>query len=265
MADTDWRRELSCIEEVDPETGRNWRNLLDDASALADAVDRYWVDEVLIGGGVRVGLSRSLPRETASELREMSDELSRAVNDHCLAVDLEDGELGPCAEFVFSELTSALAFLAFQDDDSGASTLRELVARFEEPQTDAARAAQLRECARLAQPERARLRQLADFDATLIDDAIDLAQALLARDHGGNRSTEARRTLARRDRLATLLARRLAHVRRTAWFVFRHHRQVQRSFPGPSARPTPASFGPPAAGQPQRLRSADGGQRRRSG
>jgi hypothetical protein len=264
MADTDWRRELSFIEEVDPENGRNWRNLLDDASALADAVDRYWGDEVLIRGGVRVGLSRSLPRGTSSELREMADELHRAVNDHCLAIDLEDGELGPCAEFVFSELTSALAFLAFQDHE-WRPALRGLVARCDEPRTDAARAAQLRECARLAQPERARLCQLADFDATLIDDAVDLAQALLSRDHGDNRSTEARRTLARRDRLATLLARRLAHVRRTAWFVFRHHRQVQRFFPGPSARPTAASFGPPAAEQPERLRSADGGQRRRSG
>jgi hypothetical protein len=236
MVQIPWEQQLAELDRIDAEAGRNWHDLIDEAVFVAEAVEHHWPAEVTNNAGTRSSLRAALPAHTARELREIAAQLAQAVREHALAIDLEDGELGACAAFVANELTAALSYLvaetAAPDITAAFERLRAL--RAEARDSDALAARYLRDCARLALDERAHLHRVPEFDVVLIEDALTLADALRTRGRE-MASGEGRNTLHRRDRLATYLTRRLDHVRRTAWFIFRHHRHLRRSFPHPCA------------------------------
>lgn len=227
-----WKRQLESMEEVDGAAGRCWRGLLEEANAIAEAIAHNWDDQPRGDGTVSPGLASALTAGAADEISAIAGALSDAVNAYSVAVDAHEGELVPCAEFVFSEVTAALDFLAGPGPAEPALA-RLLAARAEEPENSDALATRLIDCARLAAPHRAALERLRGFDVGLLDEAIVLADELHLVGRRCARTTEARRALAHRDRVATLLQHKLTHVRHVAWFVFRRRPEVLRQFPSP--------------------------------
>jgi hypothetical protein len=102
-----------------------------------------------------------------------------------------------------------------------------------DPDTPFALALKLTDYAEMATRHRAALDELPSFDAQLVDELVDLAGELRQRGPAGQRSPEARAALQVRNRLVTLLQRKVAAVNSAARFVFRNQPDILRGFYGP--------------------------------
>jgi hypothetical protein len=143
-----------------------------------------------------------------------------------------DGHDAERSVFVLSEIKNALDWL-FDDgiEDENDEALSNVVAEHEDDGDNLDDLAQaLDDFGALASVHREGLSELGTFDVALIDEAIQLASDLRQPDLRGDQDAARAATAARllRDRLATLLQRRMARVRAAARHVFRHHPKILR-------------------------------------
>jgi hypothetical protein len=222
-----WEAELADLDALIEPDGRRLRLLLEDAREIARAKARHEWDEA--------SAQASAAAASVPELEEIAQALEQAHNAYLLAVDPSDGELTPRAHFVVDEIASALEFLfVHQTRNLGNPRLARLAEMHKaDPDTPFALAVKLMDYVELAGPQRAALEKLGGFDASLIDEASDLAIELRQRGPAGERSAEARAARHRCNQLATLLQRKVAAVRNAARFVFRNRPEVLREFSPP--------------------------------
>jgi hypothetical protein len=227
-----WESELSKVDAVIELDGRALRLLLEDARSLARAEARH----AHATRGQAPALASALSQRAGDELEEIAQALEQAHNAYLLEVDPTDAELVPRAHFVVAEITSALEFLLVHDRAAAPSLaqLQRLADMHKaDPDTGFALAIKLIDYANLARPHRDALERLGGFDIGLIDEARDLAQELRERGPAGERTPAARAALQTRNRLATLLQRKVTAIRSAARFVFRNQPDVLRDFSGP--------------------------------
>ena len=154
------------------------------------------------------------------------------------------------ATYLASEIDAAIAFL-FDDgiEDEKDGKLAAIRAAHADTGTSAnALAAELADYVKLASEHRAALDGLGGFDAALIGEAKELVAQL--REHAPIESAEADEALDERNRLITLLQRRVGLVRAAARFVFRRDpaiiREVTSAYERRRRRKAPAKTQPPA-------------------
>ena len=221
-----------------PEIGVPFHVLTGEAIDVAGFFKRYYEPSiapktkvVLRPGLASVG-EEKLSAQAGKRITQLVKEFQAAQTRYQLTAEApastEDVERG---RFVLSELTAALEFL-FDDgveDERDAQLARVRQANDDTSSTDALAAA-LSDYAGLAEAYRDELDGLGDFDATMIDEAKELATTVHARSAGGASETAplGASALEQRNRLATLLVQEVARVRKAARFVFRHHPQIRR-------------------------------------
>lgn len=170
--------------------------------------------------------------QLGAEVLELQGALSDAQTAYLLTVQKESAAPVERADFVLSELTSALRFL-FDDDvqDEGDAQLAALTERHAAAFSHDARAAGLDDFAGLAQRHRTALDGLGGFDAAVVDEARELAKRLReqsANKRVGEPANLQREALELRNRFASLLLTRMNKVRSAARFVFRSDPEIVR-------------------------------------
>ncbi len=179
-----------------------------------------------------VAKSETIYPELGAEILELQGALSDAQTAYLLTVDKASAAPVERADFVLSEINSALRFL-FDDglQDESDLQLEVLNERHGAAYSHDARAAALDDFAGLAARHRAALDGLGGFDASVIDEARELATRLRAQSANklvGEPANLQREALELRNRIATLLITRMNNVRSAARFVFRHHTDIVR-------------------------------------
>lgn len=208
------------------------RIMLGEAIDVARFVQAYWEPVKDAGGKIlRPGLSMAgtkLGANVGAEILELQEALQSAQTEYLLTVAPAQPDVRARAEFVLSEVTAALEW--FLDDgveDDRDKQLAALKSEYADGSTSTdSLAAELSDYAGLARQQLDGLSGLGGFDASLIDEAEQLAKRL--RDRPTSPAENTRRALDLRNRLATLLLDRLVTVRAAARFVFRHHPAIAR-------------------------------------
>jgi hypothetical protein len=146
------------------------------------------------------------------------------------------------AQFVLAELRSGLGFL-FDDGiiDDNDARLERLAAAYDEAFSQDDVAAALDAYAVLGEQNRDKLAGLGGFDASVIEEAPQLAKQL--RDRSADKliatpGSDERAALEIRNRLITLLWDRMSRVRAVARYVFRHQPELVRKTTSSYARRT---------------------------
>jgi hypothetical protein len=201
----------------------------------------YWKAKEENGKVVRRGLEMA-----AGNKKRKSNRLTAKIGDEILSLQRAAVEAGTAyrlvvtpkatnpfdrGQFVLDELTATLEW-HFDDgiEDEKDQRLANLDAAHEDdPETADALALALDDYAALAEEHRDEIDGLGDFDATLIDEAKQIAAAL--RERPAERTglgEQARDALILRNKIIGLLYQRMALVRAAARFVFRNQPEIVR-------------------------------------
>jgi hypothetical protein len=170
--------------------------------------------------------------QLGSDILELQEAM-QAAQTHYLLTAQAPGELPTKrAEFVLRELQATLEYM-FDDgiEDVEDARLERLAEAHQNASSQDALAAALDDYSGLAEVHRQKLEGLGGFDTRLIDEAKELAKQLRERsaDKLTNASTIAQKqALDLRNRLATLLYRRINTVRAATRFVFRNNPDIVR-------------------------------------
>jgi hypothetical protein len=213
--------------------------LLGEAVDVAEMVRHYWEPKSDGRAGKIPGLAGvtggpAVTLETASEIRELQLAITATHTQYLVLVQTANDSPLDRADFVLSEIRSALSFL-FDDGKHDASD--EQLARLEQAFSDSgsqdAMALALEGYSELARIHREALAKLDGFDVACIDEAFALASAL--RDQSAAALTrvnpdEQRRILGLRNRLLTMVIERVRRARRAAQYVFRGYPEVVKKF-----------------------------------
>ena len=250
----DFRDEMKSLESGATTTPIPLHVLLGEAVDVARYFARYWKtiaegDTIVRHGLESVG-SR-LPASTGAEIMALTELAQDAQSRYRLSVRGPRGTdpVGR-ATYLAGEIDAAIAFL-FDDgiEDEKDGKLAAIRTAHAETGTSAnALAAELADYVKLASEHRAALDGLGGFDAALIGEAKELVAQL--REHAPIESAEADGALDERNRLITLLQRRVGLVRAAARFVFRRDpaiiREVTSAYERRRRRKAPAKAQPPA-------------------
>jgi hypothetical protein len=213
--------------------------VLGEAVDVAAMIAHYWDPRTDSRGartpgfaGVKGGPQVTL--ETANEIRELQLAITSAHSEYLVLVQAAADTPLDRADFVLSEIRSALQFL-FDDgkhDDSDEQLARLEVA-FADSSSQDAMALALEGYAELARLNESGLTAITGFDVALIEEARTVAAALREQSASALTRTNPdaqRRVLGLRNRLLTMLIDRVRRARRTAQYVFRDHPEVIRKF-----------------------------------
>jgi len=188
--------------------------------------------QVILPGLEMAGMRDKLPPTIAGEILQLRDAFEEANTKYLLTVTPK-AEQSPMARarFVIGEIAAALQWL-FDDgvsDEKDARLAKVMSAHANDPGTLDAVASQLADYGALAEAYRSDLEAIEAFDVGLIDEAKELAAKLRERAPGVRRpNAEEGEALDLRNRVGTLLLRRMNVVRAAARWVFRHHPEVVR-------------------------------------
>lgn len=228
-----WTPLAAGVPETSP--GMPVTVLTGEALDLSHFIQGHWEP---VGGekprpGLKAALVSGLIGENVDqEIRELIVALShthakfRAITAETLQAPVERGE------FLLSEIRQCLEFLF----DDGVNDVQDAeLARLSESHTDTsshdALALSLEGFAYYAAGYRDRLAELPEFDPSMIDEALVVANRLREQSAlklSSEQLDRQKRTLSLRNRLVTLLIERMRIVRRAARFVFRNHPEVAR-------------------------------------
>jgi hypothetical protein len=212
--------------------------LTGEATDVARFFERYYAAErapktkVVLRPGLESVGDKRLPPQTAKHITLLVDEVQAAQTRYQLAAEApaDDAELTR-GRFVLSELTAALEFL-FDDgvEDERDAQLARVHKANDDTSTANALAGALSDYAGLAEPYRDELDGLGGFEVALIDEAKPLAKAIRKRSARGkgDAKQQSAAALEWRNRLAAVLAAKVASVRSCARFVFRNHPEIRR-------------------------------------
>lgn len=178
-----------------------------------------------------VGKDR-LPPTLANQITLLVDEVQAAQNRYHLAAQGPGGtDEVTRGRLVLSELTAVLEYL-FDDgvEDERDAQLARVRQANEDTSSSDALASALADYAGLADHYRDEVDGLGEFDVAYIDEALQLAKAIRERSAKpkGPAAKQAAAALELRNRLAALLAQKVASVRSAARFVFRNHPEIRR-------------------------------------
>lgn len=185
--------------------------------------------DAVLRPGLRSAGKERLPANVGKAITLLVEAVQAAQTQYLLAAGLSDDDSLARASFVLSELTAVLDFL-FDDgvEDERDAQLARARALHDDTGSLLTLAAALTDYANLADNYRDELDGLGEFDAAMIDEAKLLAQALRERPSKAAAKNESAAALEWRNRLATVLTKKVASVRAAARFVFRHHPTIQR-------------------------------------
>jgi hypothetical protein len=214
--------------------------VLGEAVDTAAMVSHYWDPKTDSRGGRTPGMAGvkggpGVTLETANEIRELQLAITAAHSEYLVLVQAAAADTPlDRADFVLGEIRSALQFL-FDDGkhDDADEQLARLEQAFADSSSQDAMALALEGYAELARLHAEALSKLDGFDATLIEEARNVAVALREQSASALTRTNPdaqRRILGLRNRLLTLLLDRVRRTRRTAQYVFRDHPEVIRKF-----------------------------------
>lgn len=205
--------------------------LLTEAVAAAKFGNLYWEATER-----RPGLSSAgskLPRTICEEILSLRRAVQDAQTAYLLIVDPKTDTKTLLAEGrnALSEITAVLEWhLDDGIEDEADIQLANLKANHKDDTDSAASLAQaLHDYGTLAKPLNEQLQGLGNFDASLIDKALQLADQLGAVSLAPNvRSEEAKNAKYLRDQLSSLLQQKIRLVRAAARFVYRDHPEIYR-------------------------------------
>ncbi len=250
----DFREEMKSLESAVATTTIPLHVFLGEAVDVARFFAKYWKTIEEGDTIVRYGLESvgsRLPASTGAEILALTELTQDAQSRYRLAVR-GPREIDPVgrATHLASELDAVMAFL-FDDgiEDEKDGKLAAIRAAHADTGASAnALAAELADYVTLAAEHRRALDGLGGFDVTLVDEAKGLVAQL--RDRGPVESADADAALDERNRLMTLLQRRVGLVRAAARFVFRRDpaivREVTSAYERRRRRKAPAKGQPPA-------------------
>jgi hypothetical protein len=241
-----WKPEALKVEPIDnlpvPESV-----LVGEAVDVSKFCSKYWEarrDEsgAVVLPGLELGERPGLFEKTiGSEIFELQEAVHAAHARYLLTVQAAAGAPMERAQFVLAELRSGLGFL-FDDGviDDNDARLERLAAAYDEAFSQDDVAAALDAYSVLGEQNRDKLAGLGGFDATVMQEAPQLAKQL--RDRSGDNliapGSDERAALDIRNRLITLLWDRMSRVRAVARYVFRHHPELIRKTTSAYARRT---------------------------
>jgi hypothetical protein len=229
-----WLPAASLLSQVRTSFNPPMRVLLGEAVDIARFTKAYW-EPVKDPTGIilRPGLSQAgskLSPNIAAEVLELNEAVQTAQSDYLLTVAHVQSDVRARAEFVLSEIKSALEW--WLDDDIEDDRDRQLESLKTEHADGSASAdsmaAELADYAALARQEAKGLEGLGGFDIALVTEAETLARQLRERPTTPTSPENTRRALDIRNRVATLLVGRIALVRSAARFVFRNQPEISR-------------------------------------
>jgi len=210
-----------------------------EAVDVAKFAATYWAarrdprtGQVVFPGLEMAGMPDKLPSTIAGEILQLREAFEEANTKYMLTVTPKE-EQSPMARarFVLGEIAAALQWL-FDDgvsDEKDARLAKVMGAHADDPDTMDAVASELVDYASLAEAYRSDLAGIEAFDVGLIDEAKELAAKLRERSPATRTaSAEESEALELRNRVGTLLLRRMNVVRAAARLVFRHHPNVVR-------------------------------------
>ena len=213
--------------------------MLGEAIELVGFVRDYWKTErdkkthAITQRGLDLAGKERLPASTGAELKDLVRQVQMAHTAYQLTVDPKSIAAVKMArgQFVLAEITSTLEWL-FKDsveDERDAQLANLQSAHKADAQTPDALALALEDFATLADLHRKEMDGLGAFDATLIDEARMLANALRALPSTPPvASVASRAALAKRNRLLQLLVARVSLIRAATRFVFRSDSEMLR-------------------------------------
>jgi chromosome segregation ATPase len=202
---------------------------ISEAIRVADFIDTYWEPSV---DGARPGLvsvSEFLPKKIGEEIRSLAMACQYIQSQAMFAKGsspkkkqhIERGAL------VVERLSRALEFILEDDlEEPADEILRIAKARYAENASQAQLAQSLSDFAALAESLKERLAKLQGFNLALIEEAKELAAQVVK--EAAQPGVQASQDIQLRDRLLTLLAKRLASVRRAVRYVFEDHPDIIR-------------------------------------
>jgi hypothetical protein len=212
---------------------------------LGEAVDtakfaaKYWTARrdpesgaILFPGLELAGRKDTLSPTIIGEILSLREALDDANTAYLLTTSpaIDPSPL-PRARFVLREIVTALEWL-FDDgveDERDAKLAKVSSAHAGDPDSMDAVATQLATYGALAREVRKDLEALGAFQIALLDEAGQLAEALVQRPATGReRDPKEAEALVLRNRVGTLLVQKIRLVRGAARFVFRHHPEVIR-------------------------------------
>jgi hypothetical protein len=213
--------------------------LLGEAIDIVRFCERYWHADrepktgAILRRGLELAGERHLGPAIAQEIKWLEQATQAAQVAYLLAVEAPRPEtLLERARFVLAEIGAAIKWL-FDDggkNERDAQLAAIIAAHRDDPDSEDALASELADYAGLAERYREELDGLGGFSAEMIDEGRALANAV--RQRSGEPPSQAKlmaaRLLERRNRLATLLAKKVGRVRAAARFVFRHDPSIVR-------------------------------------
>jgi hypothetical protein len=204
---------------------------LRESAGSAAFIYKYWDPGPSRPGLVSVQVR--LPRETAADIQSQIRAVQYAQTELLLVVDPAVASRGERARAIIDELESVISFTL---DDEVEETADEQLAQIQafhsqDGERSSALAQGLRNYAALGRQLGARLTEAdGDFDPRLLDEAEELADDLI--DAGANAaaagSARGKEATAMRNRLLSVLHKRVTLVRRVAAHVFRRHPEIVR-------------------------------------
>jgi len=250
----DFREEMKSLESGIVTTPIPLHVFLGEAVDVARFFAKYWKTIEEGDTIVRYGLESvgdRLPASTGAEILALTELAQDAQSRYRLSVrgPRESDPVGR-ATYLRSELDAGLAFL-FDDgieDEKDGKLAAIRTAHADTGASANALAAELADYVKLASEHRSALDGLGGFDVALIDQAKELVGELRAR--GPIESADADAALDERNRLITLLQRRVGLVRAAARFVFRRDPAIVREVTSAYERRRRRKAQAPAKGQP---------------
>jgi hypothetical protein len=229
-----WLPAASAVSQVRTSFNPPIRILLGEAVDIARFALSYWEPVKDASGNVlRPGLSQAgskLSPNIGTEVLELHEAVQTAHTEYLLTVAPVQTDVRARAEFVLSEIKSALEWwLDDGIDDDRDRQLESLKAEHADGSASAdAVATELLDYAALARQEAAGLEGLGGFDIAMIDEAETLARQLRERPTTPVSPENTRRALDIRNRVATILVDKMNLVRAAARFVFRNQPEIAR-------------------------------------
>lgn len=225
-----WLPEAQKVESTANPLNIPFHIFLEEAAAAAAAVERRWEPRDGLPGfkSARARVPETMPGEVKSLILAVQDAQIRLL----MLVDPAVVDFGARARFVLDELEHQLEYTL--DDGVDEPADEQLAALKESHSQDKERSSKLAlfldGCAKLASGLRDRMVAADEsFDPKLIDEAADLAQRLaVAVPRPADSKDKAQLATAVRNRLLTLLTRRISVIRKTGAHVFRHHPAIVR-------------------------------------
>lgn len=227
----DWSVEFASTSAGTVGTGVPYKVALDEGLGLVVYVRRYWEPDTS-PANPRPGLnSARLPDDIAMQLLSLF-RLTRSSSEQFIlsTAPRESLDLLDRGEYVLGELKAAIQHHADDGEVNELDAQVDELARLHTGADSFVEVAQaLDDYAAVAEPIRNELDGLGGFDASMIEEARDLALKLrVAKRHSGPLNETQKMALAQRNRYLRMLWKRVLMVRRAAQYVFRHHPKIAR-------------------------------------